>query len=351
MSGHRILFRCYGGAALAVGLAGSLASACVAEAQTNFFAGKQIQFLIGTGAGDSYDIYSRLLAKYLPRYLPGAPLVTPVNKSGAGSLVAVNALYNASPRDGTVLAMGQRFVPLMPLLDMPGAQFEPLKLNYIGSMAKDTTVCILHKRAEIKSIADAKGKQLVVGTMGAGTEITNFTAPIGRLLGIDFRVVRGYNSSGDIDLAIERGELQGRCGVSWSSLKRAHPDWLAQGTVVVYLQIAMQRLKDLPEVPALAELASERDRAALKLLLAPGDIARPVFGAPDMPAERLAALRQAFDGAIADRELLAEAAKEQLDIEPMRGVDMEAMIRELYAAPPDVVLRARELVAAAPQGD
>jgi tripartite-type tricarboxylate transporter receptor subunit TctC len=325
-----------------------LAGPARAADDAGFFAGRQIQFLIGTGAGDSYDIYSRLLARHWPKHIAGAPVVTPVNRPGAGSLAAVNALYNASPRDGTVVAMGQRFVPLMPLLDMPGAQFEPMRLAYVGSMARDATVCVAHKRAGIKTVADAKGRQVVVGTMGAGTEITNFTAPISRLLGVDFKVVRGYNSSGDIDLAIERGELQGRCGVSWSSLKRAHPDWLANGTASVFLQIAMTRAPDLPETPAIAELVSERDRAALRLLLAPGDMARPVFGAPDMPPGRLETLRAGFDAATRDPELLGEAAKEQLDIDPMKGADIAAMIAELYAAPADIVARAKELVAAAP---
>src|SRR3954451_5134001 len=147
----------------------ALASASAAETESVSFAGKQIQFLIGTGAGDTYDSYSRLLSKYLTRYLPGAPIVIPTNRAGAGSLVAVNSMYNTPPHDGTILAMGQRFVPLMPLLNLPGAQFDPLKMAYIGSLSQETSVCIVHERAGINSVSEARGKQLVVGTMGAGT--------------------------------------------------------------------------------------------------------------------------------------------------------------------------------------
>ena len=328
---------------IAVAFTAAFACTAALAAEPLSFAGKQIQFLIGTGAGDTYDSYSRLLGKYLTKHLRGAPTVIPSNRAGAGSLVAVNAVYNSQVRDGSMLAMGQRFVPLMPLLGMEGSQFDPLKLAYIGSMSSEASVCVAHRRTGVFSVADARKQPLIVGTMGAGTELTNFTATINRMLGIQFQVVRGYGSSGEIDLAIERGELQGRCGVSYSSLMRTHGDWVNSGLVKIFLQIDLTRSREMPDVAAIGELVTPEDRAALKLLVAPSMMARPVFGPPDMPPERLAALRQAFDAAVADKDLLEEAKSQQLEIVPMSGVAMESLIKELYASPPSVVKRAREL--------
>jgi tripartite-type tricarboxylate transporter receptor subunit TctC len=335
--------------AIALRLAGAtlLASAICASsahaADPVSFAGKQIQFLIGTGAGDTYDSYSRLLGKYLTRHLPGSPVVVPSNRAGAGSLVAVNATYNSQVRDGSMLVMGQRFVPLMPLLGLPGAQFDPTKMAYIGSISSETSVCVAHERSGVARIEDARKQPLIVGTMGAGTELTNFTATIHKMLGLEFQVVRGYGSSGEIDLAIDRGELQGRCGVSYSSLMRTRGDWVATGKVKIFLQIDVARSREMANVPSLGELVNDFDRAALGLLTAPGAIARPVFGPPDTQPERLAALRKAFDDAMVDKDFLEEAKRQQLEIAPMSGAAMESLIKDLYASDPKVIERAREL--------
>jgi tripartite-type tricarboxylate transporter receptor subunit TctC len=324
---------------------GLCAAPLAVRAEPITYAGKQIQFLIGTGAGDSYDVLARLLAIYLTKYLPGSPVIVPIDQPGAGSLVAVNTMYNTAGPDGTILSIGQRPVPIMPLLKMPGPQFDPLKMAYIGSMSQETTICYVQKRTGINSVADARGKEIVVGTMGAGTELTNFTATISHMLGIGFKVVRGYGSSGEIDMAVDRGELQGRCGVSWSSFRRTHSDWIASGAVKIILQISMDRSPDLPDVPALGELVSAKDKPPLELLLSQEQFARPVFGPPNMSAARLAVLRKAFDESMADKGLQAEAAKEGLPIvKPMKGEDVEKLIARLYASDPDVVHRARQLV-------
>ena len=267
----------------------------------------------------------------------------PSNRAGAGSLVAVNATYNSQVRDGSMLVMGQRFVPLMPLLGLPGAQFDPTKMAYIGSISSETSVCVAHERSGVARIEDARKQPLIVGTMGAGTELTNFTATIHKMLGLEFQVVRGYGSSGEIDLAIDRGELQGRCGVSYSSLMRTRGDWVATGKVKIFLQIDVARSREMANVPSLGELVNDVDRAALRLLTAPGAIARPVFGPPDTQPERLAALRKAFDDAMVDKDFLEEAKRQQLEIAPMSGAAMEILIKDLYASDPKVIERAREL--------
>jgi tripartite-type tricarboxylate transporter receptor subunit TctC len=318
-----------------------------ASAQEDFYRGKQITLIIGLGAGETYDLYARLLARHLSKHIPGEPLIIPSNKPGAGSLNAVNALYNTAPKDGTVIGTGHRFVPLMPLLNMPGTQFDALKLNFIGSMARETGLCIARKDSGIGSMEDTRTREFMVGTTGAGAEMTTFNATMSKMLGARLKVVRGYLTSSEIDLAIERGELQGRCGVSYGSLRVNKPEWLQNKEMAVLIQFGLVKHPELPDVPLLTELVSDKnDRAALDLMLAPSDMARPFFAPPGVPAERIAILRKAFDAALKDPALIEDAAKQRLDLMPMTGVEMEAVFAKLYALPQPVLERARVLVAA-----
>jgi tripartite-type tricarboxylate transporter receptor subunit TctC len=315
-----------------------------AAAQEDFYRGKQITLIIGLGAGETYDLYARLLGRHLSKHIPGEPLIIPSNKPGAGSLNAVNALYNTAPKDGTVIGTGHRFVPLMPLLHMPGTQFDALKFNYIGSMARETGLCIARKDSGIRSMEDTKTREFMVGTTGAGAEMTTFNATMSKMLGARLKVVRGYLTSTEIDLAIERGELQGRCGVSFGSLRVNKPEWLQNKDVTVLIQFGLVRHPELPDVPLLTELVGNKDdRAALDLMLAPSDMARPFFAPPGVPAERIEILRKAFDATLKDPALIEEAAKQRLDLMPMTGAEMEAVFAKLYALPPPVLERARAL--------
>jgi tripartite-type tricarboxylate transporter receptor subunit TctC len=310
----------------------------------DFYRGKQITLLIGLAAGTTYDVYARLLARHLPKHIPGEPVIIPSNKPGAGSLSAVNSLYNTAPRDGTVIGTGHRFVPLMPLLGLPGTQFDALKFNYIGSMARETGLCIARKDAGIRSMADTRTREFTVGTTGAGSELTTFTATMTRMLGAKFKVVSGYPSSGEIDLAIERGELEGRCGVSYGSLRTTRPDWLEKKQVEVLIQLGLSKEPELPDVPLLGDLVSNQDdRAALELMLAPANMARPFFAPPGVPPERVQILRKAFDAALKDPGLIEEAAKQRLELMPTAGAEMEALFTKLHSLPQPVLNRARAL--------
>jgi tripartite-type tricarboxylate transporter receptor subunit TctC len=315
-----------------------------AQNAAEFYRGKQITIVIGLGAGETYDLYARLLARHLSKYIPGEPLIIPSNKPGAGSLNAVNSLYNTAPKDGTVIGIGHRFVPLMPLLNMPGAQFDALKFNYIGSMARETGVCIARQDSGIRSMEDTKTREFMVGTTGAGAEMTTFNATMSKMLGAKLKVVRGYLTSTEIDLAIERGELQGRCGVSFGSLRVNRPEWLENNYVAVLIQLGLLKHPDLPDVPLLTDLVSNQDdRAALELMLAPSNMARPFFAPPGVPAERIAILRRAFDAAMKDPVLIEEAAKQRMELMPMSGAEMEAVFTKLHALPEPVLDRARAL--------
>ncbi len=331
--------------AILLGAAVVLANPANAQDVGDFYKGKQIRMVIGLGAGEAYDVYARLLARHMPKHIPGNPTIIPQNQPGAGSLNAINSLYNTAARDGTVIGTGHRFVPMMPLLQMDGVMFDPLKFTYIGSMNREIGVCIAMKEAGIRTLEDMRTKEFVVGTTGAGAELTNFTATLRSMLGVKLKVIVGYRTSLDINAAMEKGELQGRCGVSYGSVKTTRPQWLANKEIDIQIQLGLTKEKDLPDVPLLGDLVSNpQDRQALELMLAPSEMGRPFLGPPDVPKDRVAALRAAFDASMKDSTLLQEAEKQRLEIGPLSGAEMEALVVRLYKAPAPVVERARVLV-------
>ncbi|MGE5537762.1 MAG: Bug family tripartite tricarboxylate transporter substrate binding protein [Gemmatimonas sp.] len=333
---------------LAAVVAASVALPAVAAADeiADFYRGKKITMMIGFGAGEAYDVYARTLARHMPKYLPGSPLFVPQNMPGAGSLNAANAIFNVAPRDGTAFGTTHRFVPLMPLLGVEGPKFDPLKFTYIGSMNRENSVCISWKGSGINTIDDAKVKEFTVGTTGAGAELTTFNATLTNLLGLKLKVVSGYRTSLEINLAIERGEVQGRCGVSYGSLKNTEPQWFTDDKMNFLIQLGLTKDPELPDVPLFGDLVTNPlDRAALKLMLAPAEIGRPFFGPPGIPAPRTAALRKAFDEALKDPDLIKEAKQQRLDISAVTGSEMEQLLADAYKSSDDVVARARELVA------
>ena len=314
------------------------------DSVADFYKGKQIRLIIGVGPGETYDLYARLLARHMPKHIPGAPTMIPKNQAGAGSLTAINSLYNVAPRDGTTIATGNRFLPMMPLLDIDGPRFDPLELSYIGSMNRETGVCLAMKSAGFRTINDMKDREIIVGTVGAGAELTHFTSTLRLLLGLKMKLIAGYRTSNAINTAMERGELQGRCGVSYSGLRTTRPQWLANDAVDIQLQLGLHKEKKLPDVPLLLDLVdNSRDRRALELMLAPAEMGRPFFGPPHMPPARLAALRSAFDESMKDAALRQEAQKLNLNIAPLSGAEMASLITRLYNASPAVVDRARVL--------
>jgi tripartite-type tricarboxylate transporter receptor subunit TctC len=227
-----------------------------------------------------------------------------------------------------------------------GPKFDPLKFTYLGSMNREIGVCAVMKSAGFTSLDEMKTREFVVGTTGAGAELTTFNATVSHMLGIKLKVVTGYRTSLEINLAMERGEVQGRCGVSYGSLKNTRPEWLSEKKIDILLQLGLSKDPELPDVPLLGDLVKDpTDKQALHLMLAPSEIGRPFFGPPDVPDDRVKALRAAFDAALKDPDLIAEAAKQRLDVSPVSGVDMTALIARAYAAPKPVVERARALVA------
>jgi tripartite-type tricarboxylate transporter receptor subunit TctC len=311
-----------------------------------FFAGKTLRVVVGFSPGGGYDLYARELGRYLGRHIPGNPAVVVQNMEGAGSLKAVNYLYNAAPRDGTVIATFARGIVFEPLIGQSGgAQFEAVKFNWIGSISNEVGVCAFMSSRGIASWQDMLTKRTLVGASGAGADSDAFAIVLRNLFQLPMKIVTGYPGGADMNLAMERGEVDGRCGWSWSSILGTKRDWLNNKQIRIVLQIALQKHEDLPDVPLIMDLVRDPSRiAALKLLVSRQSIARPFAAPPELPAERVEALRRAFDATMADPEFLAEMKRQALEVRPVGGAEVQSLMREIYASPPDAVKLARELL-------
>jgi tripartite-type tricarboxylate transporter receptor subunit TctC len=321
-----------------------------AETAPPFFAGKTVRILVGFPAGGGYDVYARELGRFLGRHVPGSPSVVVQNMVGAGSLKAVNFLYNAAPRDGTVLATFARGIVFEPLLGrLDGAQFDAPKFNWIGSVSNEVSVCAILTSRGVSSWSDMRTKKTVIGASGAGADSDVFPIVLRNLFQLPMRIVTGYPGGADLNLAMERGEIDGRCGWSWTSIVSRNRDWLASKRIQITLQIGLQKHEDLPDVPLLMDLMTDQRRAAaVRLIVSRQGIARPFAAPPEVPAERVAMLREAFDATVSDPEFLAEMRSQALEVRPVGGADVQAIMREVYASPPDIVKFAREILAEMP---
>ena len=311
------------------------------------FKGKQVKVIVGSGTGGGYDGHARLLARHMGRHIPGNPTFIVQNMPGAGSLAAANHIYNIAPKDGTVFGTTHRFVPIMPLLEMDGAKFDASKFTYIGSSDKEIGLCVAWHESGFKSFADVQQKEMIVGTTGAGAQLTTFYAALANVAGAKLKVISGYKSSRDLNLAMEKGEIQGRCGASYGSLKAEATTLLEDNKLNILLQLGLDSEPDLRGVPLLLDVVKDKNRYkdAFELLLTPASVARPFFGPPGIPQATADMLRAAFDASMKDPKLLAEAEQQRFRIEPTKGRDIQLIVARLYQAKPEVVALAKELVA------
>ena len=323
--------------ALVVGLAPALAQAPV-------FAGKTVNLIIGFGPGGGYDLWARTLARHLGKHLPGNPVVTPQNMEGAGSYRAANYIYTVAPKDGTAIALIARDAPLGPLTGAPGAQFDATKLSWLGTPAIETNVCIAYNTTPVKSARDLLDKQLVVGDTGPGTGTRSYPKALGDILGMKFKIVGVYPSSADVFLAMERGEVGGICE-SLDSIKVRRPDWIPAKTVSVLFQGGTKPDPELKDTPFVVDLArGDADKQAIEFLYAGQGIGRPFVAPPNLPADRLKVLREAFMASMKDPEFIAEAEQRKLTLEPESGEELEALIRKTYATPKPIIERIGKLI-------
>ncbi len=328
---------------VALSALGMIASATASLAQSNtqavadFYRGKQINMLIGYSVGGGYDLYARMLSRYLGKHIPGAPTILPQNMPGAGSLKVVNYLYGVAPRDGTAIGTFGRSLPLYPLLIAP-ADFDGTKLGYLGSIATDTSLCISWHQSPIQSWKDVVGKEYRAGGEGRGSEPDVFATVLQKVFDTRTKLITGYPGTAEMTLAMQRGELDGLCGISYSTLQSIHADWLTEKKVNILVQSSLHKHPAIPNVPLITELVTDPvKRSILDLIVAPQEMARPFAVPPGVPAERLEALRTAFDNTMKDPEFLADMKKAKLDVDPVDGKTIQDLVSKLWASPKAVI--------------
>jgi len=318
------------------------ATAVFAQSVADFYKGRDVNFYIGYSPGGAYDLYARVIARHFGAHIPGNPIFVPQNMEGAGSLRVVNYLYRVAPHDGSAIATFGRGIAFDPLLLGQGDAFDAQKLTWLGSANNEVSVCVAMKESGITKFEDLFTKELTVGGTGASSDTDQMPRVLNAVLGTHFRIVQGYPGGNDVVLAMERGELQGRCGWSWSSVISTHKSWLDDKRMFVLIQLSLTKHPDLPDVPLVMDYAkTDEQRAILKMIFARQVMGRPYAAPPNVPADRVAALRQGFMDTMADKGFLAEADKMQLEINPVPGAEVERLVKEVYATPPDVVAKAK----------
>src|SRR5436190_8817301 len=322
-----------------------LAAVSCARAQQEdlaaFFRGKTLRLIVGVGVGSGYDINARLLARHMAAHIPGQPTIVVQNQPGAGSLTMTNALYNTGPFDGTVMGASFNGMPTTPLLQPTGVRFAPVKLNWLGSTNRETQVMYVWHTAPAQVLEDIRSKQIVMGAQAPGSTQFDYPVLANALFGFKFKVVTGYESTPKIHLAMESGEVHGTIA-NWSTLKAINANWIAEKKIRLLAQWALQKNPELAGTPLFFDLATtESDRAALKLTLARLEYGRPFFLPPNVPAARLEAMRQAFDLTMKDAGYLAEADKLKIDIDPLGGQEVAALVEQVARTPAETVAGVR----------
>jgi len=309
------------------------------------YAGKTIDFEVGADVGGGYDIYARALARHMGRHIPGNPQIVPQNMPGAGSLRVANYIYQVAPRDGTAFATMGRASVVAQLFGQGGAQFDPRRFTWLGSANDEVSVCVTTDRSGIAKLDDLYNKELAIGSTGAADDTYQFPAVINRTLSTKFKTITGYPGGNDVSLAMERDEVQGRCGWSWSSIKATRMDWVKSRKIIVLLQMSLGKHPDLPDIPLVTDLAkNDEQQQIFKLIFARQVMGRPFMTSPGVPKERVEALRRAFDETMKDKEFLAEADKAQLEITPVDGAALQKLVAEVYQTPPAIAQKAAELL-------
>jgi tripartite-type tricarboxylate transporter receptor subunit TctC len=326
--------------ASAAALAATLATQGARSAGVeDFYRGKTVSLLIGYSVGGGYDAYGRLLARHFGKHLPGNPNVVPQNMSGAGSLKAANYLYSVAPKDGSVIGTFSRSQGIAPLLDK--AEFDSTKFTWLGSVTDEVSLCVTRHDAPVKTFSELLVTPATFGSEGAGADPNIFALLYRNVFGAKIKIVTGYPGTNEIQLATERGEVDGLCGLSWSTLKGRYPHWLTGKKANILVQAGIKKQPELLDVPSASELAKQPDqRQILKLMLIGQAMARPFAAPPGIPADRKAALIAAFERTTKDPDFLAEAEKLNFEVNPVNADKLDALLAEAYAMPKDVIGKA-----------
>ncbi len=334
---------------LLAGLIAVIALAETAQAQGNL-PGNKLTIQVGYAPGGGNDIYARLLAHYLPAYLPGKPTTVVENVPGAGSLTLANNMYVTAPRDGTMIATVAQTMPLNQLVGSPGIRFEAAKFNWIGRMSSSVQAMVFSSALPVRSIDDLRTTEVVAAASGPASGASLFPILLNTVLGTKLKMVRGYTGVPDMMLAIERGEA-GATSVTLTSLTGQYAPLLKAGKIVLLAQNAIKRHPDIPNVPTTVELArNDEERDTLKLFASVGDIGRAYLAPPGVPDARVAQLRKAFMDSMKDPELVAYAQKNNLELDPMPGEELQKLIVDMSKVPESTIERAKVVIAADSKG-
>ena len=321
---------------------------CAAHAQSieSFYRGRTVTIVVGYSVGGGYDAHARVLARHLGKHLPGNPAVVVQNMPGAGSLRAANYIYNAAPKDGATLGVFARGMAMEPLIGASSTNFDSRKFAWIGSGTNEVSVCATWHAAKVKTWSDGLAIPFTVAGEGSGSDPDIFSIMLRNVFGAKMRLVSGYPGGADMTLAIERGEVDGRCGWTWSSVRLQRPDWVTGHKLNVLVQLAAQPSPELPGVPLITDLATtERQRQIVDMVLSRQAMGRPLVAPPGTPDDRKEALRRAFDATVADPDFVAEATARGLEVNPVKGADLDKLLVALYATPPAVIAEVKAIIA------
>jgi tripartite-type tricarboxylate transporter receptor subunit TctC len=331
-------------------LACALLSAAVASARAEtpdagaFYKGKTITLITSTGVGGTYDVVARLVAKVMPRYLPGRPTIIVQNMPGGGNVLATNYMYNIAPKDGTAIATLHSAMPLHQVLDPRDVRYDADRFDWLGSTGPQNEVILVWRTAGVKTLDDAREREIILGGTGVASGIVIIPAVMNKLIGTKFKIVTGYRTSEDVNLGMERGEVQARAfGID--SITSQHPDWIAEHKVTFLAQAGARRDKRMPDAPLLTELAkTDEQRQMFALVSSAPALGQPYVAPPGVPPERLALLRQAFAATLKDASFLAEAEKIRFNVEPMSADEVSRLVHDTTHAPADIVAKTKAAV-------
>ncbi len=306
-----------------------------------FYKGKTVDVVIGYPPGGSNDTFGRLLARHLGKHIPGNPTVVPKNMPGAGSFVAVNNMYNTLPKDGTQIAIGAPTIAIDEKLGTPNVRFKTAEFNWIGRVDSLINIVFMWKTSPVKTFADAQKIESTLSGTGVGSTVAIYPTVTNNVLGTKFKLVMGYKGSAEAMLAVERGEVQGH-STSWTAVKVAHPTWWPEKMISILVQYGLKRHAELPEIPTVVEFArTDEQRKILTAIMAATEVGTAFFTTPGVPADRVTALRRAFDATMKDPELRAEAQRMKLAVNPLSGEDLQKVVMSVSDRAPDLLEKVR----------
>jgi tripartite-type tricarboxylate transporter receptor subunit TctC len=316
----------------------SLTTPAAADPVADFYKGKQIKMIIRSGVGGGYDLYARVLGAHIGKHIPGNPTVIPINMPGGGGIKAANYVAVVAPKDGTILTMVSQGLAVDQALGINnGLEADLRDFNWVGNMSSHNQVTVMWHSSPTKTFEDARKRETVIGCTGAGSISTQVPAIYNNVLGAKFKLVVGYPDGTDVNLAMERGEVEARATNPWVSYKATTPHLVTEKKIIPIMQVGMEKEADLPNVPLLRDLArNPEEKQILDFISRSVSIGRPIATTPGVPAERVAALRKAFDATLADPAFLADTEKQRMEIRAMTGEQLARLVKDIIETPPDV---------------